>query len=69
MKRNLIAIGTAINDSDVSITYLHLGGNINFSQGAIPFYFSGGLGFTHLSPSNSILSDETNFSASLGLSS
>ena len=56
-----------INGTDVSITYAHLGGNISFSQGNMPFWFSGGMGITHLSPNRNQLSDETNFSASLGI--
>ncbi len=53
--------------SDIDITYLHLGGNIKLSDGVVPFWFSAGIGLTHLSPSSSQFKNETNFSANLGL--
>ncbi|WP_286263023.1 hypothetical protein [Thalassotalea atypica] len=55
------------NPSDIGITYIHLGGNIQLSDNNLPFYLSGGIGITHLSPENNGLKSETKFSGSLGL--
>jgi hypothetical protein len=52
--------------TDLSVSYLHIGGNLPLSQGAVPFWLSGGLGVTHLSPENKNLDDETRFSTNLG---
>ncbi|NMP32113.1 hypothetical protein HII17_11085 [Thalassotalea sp. M1531] len=58
-----------LHGSEVAISYVHLGGNIKLSNGIVPFWLSGGVGFTHLSPNAKHLNSETNFSASLGLNS
>ncbi len=55
--------------SDLSITYLHLGGNVPFSKGLVPFWLSGGIGVTHFSPGDKKLDDETKFSANIGIHS
>ena len=55
--------------SDLSVTYLHLGGNVPLSNGLVPFWFSGGLGITHFSPDEKKLDDETKFSVNLGFHS
>ncbi len=53
--------------SDLSVTYLHLGGNTQLSTSALPLYLSGGFGLTHLKPSGNNLNDETQFSMNIGL--
>ncbi len=60
---------TAPLNTDISITYLHVGGNVPVREGAnkIPVWLSGGLGLTHFSPDNNQLKDETRFSLNLGL--
>jgi hypothetical protein len=55
--------------SDLSVTYLHLGGNVPLSKGLIPFWFSGGFGITHFSPNEKKLADETKLSVNLGFHS
>ena len=55
------------NDDGVGVTYAHLGGNVPVSDGAIPFWVTGGLGLTHFSPDDSELNSETRFSMNIGL--
>ena len=57
------------SNTGLGITYVHLGGNVPISEGPVPFYLTGGLGLTHLSPSDKQLSDETRFSLNVGLAS
>ncbi|MGL1955847.1 MAG: outer membrane beta-barrel protein [Colwellia sp.] len=57
----------AITNKKLSITYMHVGGNLNISEGVVPLFVTGGLGLTHLSPDDSLLNDETRFSMNLGL--
>lgn len=59
-------LSVSINNK-ISVTYLQLGGNIPLSQGHVPFWLSGGLGVTYLSPENSSYSSESQFSMNLGL--
>lgn len=53
--------------SDLAVTYLHIGGNVPFSNSLIPVWFSGGFGVTHFSPEAKELDDETKLSVNLGL--
>ncbi len=55
------------SNTGLGITYAHLGGNVPLSEGPIPFYMTGGLGLTHLAPSDEQLSNETRFSVNIGL--
>jgi len=55
--------------SDLSVTYLHLGGNVPLSNGLVPIYFSGGFGITHFSPDEKQFDDETKLSVNLGFHS
>ena len=59
----------SVSNTGLGITYAHLGGNVSISEGPVPFYLTGGLGLTHLSPSDKQLSDETRFSLNVGLAS
>lgn len=56
-----------LNKEDISVSYLHFGGNVPLSKVVIPLFLSGGLGVTHFSPDDSSLDNETKFSANLGL--
>jgi hypothetical protein len=55
--------------SDLSVTYLHLGGNVPLSNGPVPFWLSGGFGITRFSPDEKQLDDETKLSVNLGFHS
>jgi len=55
--------------TEVGVSYLHIGGNVPISQGLVPFWFSGGMGATHLSPNDSNLDNETRFSMNFGIHS
>jgi len=57
------------SNTELGITYAHLGGNVPISDGFIPMYVTGGVGLTHLSPKNDELSNETRFSVNVGLAS
>jgi hypothetical protein len=57
------------SNTDLGITYAHLGGNVPISEGLIPMYVTGGIGLTHLAPKDEQLSDETRFSVNVGLAS
>jgi len=59
-------LNLASNDN-LAITYVHIGGNVPISDGVVPLFVTGGLGLTHFSPDDSLLSDETRFSFNLGL--
>ena len=54
-------------DMDISISYLHLGGNVTVSEGKVPIVLSGGLGIAHLAPGDDSLDSETRPSANIGL--
>lgn len=56
-----------VSNNDLGITYMHLGGNVPVSDGALPMWVSGGLGLTHMSPDDKTLDDETRFSINIGL--
>lgn len=60
---------TAPLNTDLSVSYLHVGGNtpVNEGKSKIPLWVSGGLGLTHISPGHNQLSNETRFSINLGL--
>lgn len=55
--------------SDLSVTYLHIGGNVPVANTLIPLWVSAGFGLTHLSPEMNDLDDETKPSVNLGLHS
>ena len=57
------------SNTDVGISYLHIGGNLPVSSGYMPLYVTGGLGLTHFSPKDKDLNDETRFSMNVGLAS
>ncbi|WP_114326760.1 outer membrane beta-barrel protein [Candidatus Colwellia aromaticivorans] len=61
-------INPLASNNDLAITYAHIGGNVPISDGAVPFFVSGGLGLTHFSPNDNQLSNETRFSLNIGLS-
>lgn len=50
----------------LSISYVHLGGTVFYEADNLRPFVSGGLGATHISPSNSAFSSETKFSFSVG---
>ncbi|OUS32019.1 hypothetical protein A9Q98_02370 [Thalassotalea sp. 42_200_T64] len=56
-----------LDDMDVSISYLHLGGNVTISGGKVPIVISGGLGIVHLAPGDNSLDSETRPSVNLGV--
>jgi len=60
-------VDSLFNNNNLSVTYVHIGGNVPISDGYVPFYVTGGLGLTHLAPEDSMLDDETRFSMSVGL--
>ena len=60
-------IDSIASNNNISITYAHIGGNVPISDGYFPFYVTGGLGLTHLSPDDTLLDDETRFSMNVGL--
>jgi len=64
---NVGELSSSFYRSDIAVTYVHLGGNVQLSEGLVPVFISGGAGITHLSPNNNNLADETQFSANLGL--
>jgi len=57
------------NNTDIGVTYAHLGGSVSLTQHSLPLWLSGGLGVTHFSPSNNQLSSDTQFSMNLGIDS
>ena len=57
------------SNTGLDITYAHLGGNVQVSDGVVPLYVTGGFGLTHLAPKDDQLSDETRFSVNIGLAS
>ncbi len=57
------------SNTDLGITYAHIGGNVPVSAGPIPFYVTGGFGLTHLAPKDDQLNNETRFSINVGLAS
>lgn len=56
-------------NTDLSITYAHIGGNVPVSDGPLPIYVTGGFGLSHLAPKDEALSAETRFSVNVGLAS
>ncbi len=63
------ADGFSAANTELGITYAHLGGNVPISEGPVPFYLTGGFGLTHLAPKDSQLNNETRFSMNVGLAS
>ena len=57
------------SNTDLAITYAHLGGNVPINNDLLPLKVTGGLGLTYLSPKASQLDDETRFSINIGLAS
>ena len=60
-------INSTASNNNLAITYAHLGGNVPISDGVVPLFVTGGLGLTHFSPEDTLLSDETRFSMNIGL--
>lgn len=58
---------STLTDNGLGVTYYHLGGNVPISDGTLPLWLTGGIGFTHLSPDDNELTDETRFSMNIGL--
>ncbi len=56
-----------LNDSGISVTYFHLGGNVIIAEGTLPIFLSGGLGITYMEPDESRFDSEIKPSANLGL--
>ena len=50
----------------INFDYYHIGGTVFYKQKLLHPFLSGGLGITHISPSNSIFSTETRPSVSIG---
>mgnify|MGYP000241741805 CR=1 FL=1 len=61
------ASSLALENNELSVSYLHLGGNLPIASQGIPFWISGGLGITHFAPDDNKLDKETKFSANLGI--
>lgn len=55
------------SNNNLSISYVHIGGNVPISNGIIPFFITGGLGLTNFSLKDSQLSSENRFSMNIGL--
>lgn len=55
------------SDTNLAVTYAHLGGNVVLSEGLFPLHATGGVGLTLLAPKDEQLSDETRFSMNIGL--
>ncbi|WOH39402.1 outer membrane beta-barrel protein [Thalassotalea fonticola] len=56
-----------LDDMEISISYLHIGGTVTVSEGKVPIYIGGGLGIAHLAPGDGSLDSETRPSANLGI--
>ncbi|WNC73104.1 outer membrane beta-barrel protein [Thalassotalea psychrophila] len=56
-----------LDDMEISITYLHIGGTVTTGEGKVPIYIGGGLGAVHLEPGDKTLDSETRPSANLGI--
>lgn len=54
-------------NNNLAITYAHIGGNVPIYDGIVPLFVTGGLGLTHFSPEDTLLSNETRFSLNIGL--
>ncbi len=61
------AVDPIASNSNIAITYAHIGGNVPISDGYLPVYVTGGLGLTHLSPEDALLDNETRFSMNIGI--
>ena len=55
------------SNNNLSITYVHIGGNVPISNGITPLFITGGLGLTNFSLKDSQLSSENRFSMNIGL--
>lgn len=56
-----------LDDMEISISYLHIGGTVTVNEGKVPIYIGGGLGVAHLEPGDDTLDSETRPSANLGI--
>lgn len=63
------SVDFSASNTDLAITYAHLGGNVPINNDLLPLKVTGGLGLTYLSPRASQLDDETRFSINIGLAS
>lgn len=59
--------GFSASDTDLSITYIHIGGNVPISDGVVPAFVTGGFGLAHFAPKEDEMNNETRFSANIGL--
>ena len=58
--------GQTIPNSGLRFDYYQIGGTVNYDVDNLKPFVTGGLGITHLSPSNSAYSSDTKFSLSIG---
>ncbi len=56
-------------DQDISVSYLHFGGNIKVADGLVPIFISGGIGITHFDPEDDSLDTEIRPSINFGIGS
>ena len=56
-----------MTDTNIGVTYLHIGGNVPLNEGTYPLWLSGGVGVSLLAPDDKNLADELRFSMNLGL--
>ena len=56
-----------MTDTNIGVTYLHIGGNVPLNEGMFPLWLSGGAGASLLAPADKNLADELRFSMNLGL--
>lgn len=56
-----------VDDMDVSISYLHIGGTVTFTEDKVPVFLSGGLGIAHIEPEDKTLDSETRPSVNIGI--
>jgi hypothetical protein len=57
------------SNTDLNITYAHIGGSVPLNNELLPLRLTGGLGLTYLLPNATQLDDETRFSINIGLAS
>jgi hypothetical protein len=57
------------SNTNLAITYAHIGGNVPVAIDLLPLKVTGGLGLTYLSPKVSQLDNETHLSINIGLAS
>ncbi len=63
------SVDFSASNTELAITYAHLGGNVPINNDLLPLKVTGGLGLSYLSPQASQLDDEIRFSINIGLAS